>query len=249
MKLSSVLALCLGLSFAQGSLWADGVTRSLEPVVGGCKVTLAWAFSGKVESDLIIEERLAPGWAVDSTTVPLVLLDATAFSGSVARFALKPTLLSNTGSFSYVVRPIAEADSGTVSGDWQMYLGGTLRNGNVSGQTGLSFFATATHYLQADQTTASAGASDSDAASQSVETAVAIAAFKVLDESHVRLSYIGLKKAGTLYVEGCVGLGRDWRPITSKAVPAGDGEVELSTSTVDGTFCFYRMKLLTTEDR
>lgn len=249
MKLSSVLALCLGLSFAQGSLWADGVTRSLEPLVGGCKVTLAWAFSGTVESDLIIEERLAPGWAVDSTTVPLVLLDATAFSGSVARFALKPTLLSNTGSFSYVVRPIAEADSGTVSGDWQMYLGGTLRNGNVSGQTGLLFFATATHYLQADQTTASAGASDSDAASQSVETAVAIAAFKVLDESHVRLSYVGLKKAGTLYVEGCVGLGRDWRPIMSKAVSAGDGEVELSTSTVDGTFCFYRMKLLTTEDR
>ncbi len=107
---------------------ADGVTRSLEPVVGGCKVTLAWAFSGKVESDLIIEERLAPGWAVDSTTVPLVLLDATAFSGSVARLALKPTLLSNTGSFRYVVRPIAEADSGTVSGGWQMYLGGTLRS-------------------------------------------------------------------------------------------------------------------------
>ena len=249
MKLCSVLALCLGLSFVQGSLWADGVTRSLEPVVGGCKVTLAWAFSGKVESDLIIEERLAPGWTVDSTTVPLVLLDATAFSGSVARFALKPTLLSNAGSFSYVVRPIAETDSGTVSGDWQMYLGGALRNGSVSGQTGLSFFATATHFLQADQTTAFAGAADSDAASQSVETAVAIAAFKVLDESHVRLSYVGLKKAGTLYVEGCVGLGRDWRPITSKAVSAGDGEVELSTSTVDGTFCFYRMKLLTTEDR
>lgn len=247
MKLSSVFALCLGLSFAQGSLWADGVTRSLEPVAGGCKVTLAWELSGKVDSDLIIEERLAPGWAVDSTTVPLVLLDATAFSGSVARFALKPTLLSNTGSFSYVVRPFAETDSGTVSGDWQMYLGGALEKGSVSGQMGLSFLAKATHYLPADQTTAFSGAADSNAASQGVETAVAIAAFKVLDESHVRLSYVGLKKAGTLYVEGCVGLGRDWRPIKSKAVSAGDGEVELSTSTVDGTFCFYRIKLLTTE--
>lgn len=249
MKLSSVLALCLGLSFAQGSLWADGVTRSLEPVVGGCKVTLAWAFSGKVESDLIIEERLAPGWAVDSATVPLVLLDATAFSGPVARFALKPTLLSNAGSFSYVVRPVAGTELGTVSGDWQMYLGGTLRKGSVAGQAWLSLFALTTHYQQTGQAMAFASAPDSDAAAQLAETAVAIAEFKVLDESRVRLAYVGLKKAGTLYVEGCVGLGRDWRPITSKAVPVGDGEVELSTGTVEGTFCFYRMKLLTTEDR
>jgi hypothetical protein len=212
-------------------------------------VTLSWEFSGRVGSDLIIEERLAPGWIVDSATVPLVLLDATAFSGSVARFALKPTLLSNTGSFCFVVKPIDEVDSGMVSGDWQMYLGGTLQKGSVSGQTDLSFFATATHYLQAGKTTTSGSEANSNADSQSAETAVAIAAFKVVDESHVRLSYVGLRNPGTLCVEGCVGLGRGWRPIVSKAVSAGDGEVELSTSTVDGTFCFYRMKVLTTEGK
>lgn len=247
MKRSSVLALCLGMLLAQCSLWADGVKRSLEPVSGGCKVTLAWELSGKVCSDLIIEERLAPGWIVDSATVPFALLDATAFPGSVAKFAIKPTLLSNTGSFCFVVKPVGEVDSGTVSGDWRMYLDGTLQKGCISGQTCLSFLASATRYLKAGQATISGGEANSSGGSQSAETAVAIAAFKVVDESHVLLSYAGLRNSGTLYVEGCVGLGRGWRPIMSRAVPAGDGEVELSTSTVDGTFCFYRMKVLTTE--
>ena len=247
MKRSYVLALCLGLLLARCSLWADGVKRTLEPVLGGCKVTLSWEFSGRVGSDLIIEERLAPGWIVDSATVPLALLDATAFSGPVARFALKPTLLSNTGSFCFVVRPVDEVDSGTVSGDWQMYLGGTLQRGSVSGQTSLSFLATATHYMQSGQAATYGGETSSGSDSQCAEAAVAITAFKVVDDSHVRLSYAGLKNPGTLCVEGCVGLGRGWRPIMSKAVPAGDGDVELSTSTVDGTFCFYRMKVLTTE--
>lgn len=247
MKRSSVLVLCLGLLLARCPLLADGVKRSLEPVSGGCKVTLSWELSGRVGSDLIVEERLAQGWVVDSTTVPFALLDATAFSGSVAKFALKPTLLSNTGSFCFVVKPIGEVGSGTVSGDWRMYMDGTLQKGSISGQTSLSFLATATRYLQAAQATTSGGETNSNGDSQSANAAVAIAGFKVVDESHVRLSYTGLRNSGTLYVEGCVGLGRDWRPIISRAVPAGDGEVELSTSTVDGTFCFYRMKVLTTE--
>lgn len=259
MKLSSVLALCLGLSFAHGSLWADGVTRSLEPVVGGCKVTLAWEFSGKVDSDLIIEERLSPGWTVDSTTVPLVLLDATALSGSVARFALKPSLLANPGSFSFLVNSVDETVSGNVSGDWQIYRSGMLRKGNVSGGAVLSSLGVVRQRLMASlQMVKSANGVDAFASEVSTEQAsdsaiveipVAISAFQVLDDSHVRLSYVGLRTSGTLCVEGCVGLGKKWEPITSCEVSAGDGDVVLTSEGAIAKYCFYRMKLLTTEDR
>ena len=237
MKRSSVFALCLGLSLAQGSLWADGVTRSLEPVPGGCKVTLSWVFSGKVESDLIIEERLARGWSVDDATVPFGSLDATWFPGSVARFAVKPNLLSRAGSISFVVRSADESASGTVSGDWQIYLGGTLRKGFVSGNALLSMSCDGPQ----DQP---GGASDSPEET-TVETPVAIASFKVLPGSGIELAYVGVKTSGMLVVEGCKGLGSPWAVVKGNvAVVPGDGVVTLTNKEVGGC-CFYRIKLIT----
>ena len=97
------LAACACAALMQGALFAEGVTRTVEPVLGGCRVTLAWDFSGSVESDLILEERFAAGWTVDGATVPFASLDASWLSGTVARFAVKPSLLSQAGSITFTI--------------------------------------------------------------------------------------------------------------------------------------------------
>ena len=235
------VALCLGLALAQGSLWADGVTRSVEPMPGGCKVTLSWAFSVKVESDLVIEERFTPGWSVDDATVPFGSLDATWFSGNVARFAVKNSLLAAPGSISFTVKSGADAVSGTVAGDWQAYLGGLPRKGAVAGNATLAASALASQ-------SQSGGAADSTVNAKTVEMAVSIASFKVLGGSLIELSYKGLAKTGTLVVEGCEGLGKTWTKVKRvENAPAGDGKVTL-TQEEAGACRFYRMKLLTTEE-
>lgn len=235
------VALCLGLALAQGSLWADGVTRSIEPVAGGCKVTLAWAFSGKVESDLVIEERFTPGWSVDDATVPFGSLDATWFSGTVARLAVKNSLLAAPGSISFTVKFGADAASGTVAGNWQAYLGGLPRKGLVSGNTVLAVPVLVSQGQ-------AGGAANATANAKSVELAVAIASFKVLGGSLIELSYKGPAKVGTLVVEGCEGLGKPWAEVKRvENVPVGDGKVTLTQEEV-GVCRFYRMKLLTTEE-
>ena len=241
MKRSSVFALCLGLALAQCAVWADGVTRSVEPVSGGCKVTLAWAFSGKVESDLVIEERFAPGWSVDDATVPFGSLDATWFSGTVARFAVKNSLLATPGSISFTVKSGTDAASGTVAGDWQAYLGGLPRKGAVAGNAALAAISLAPQNQMG-------GVANSAADAKTVERAVSIASFKVLGGSLIELSYKGLIKAGTLVVEGCEGLGKTWTEVKRvENAPAGDGKVTL-TQEETGACRFYRMKLLTTEE-
>ena len=235
------MAFAVALTLAQGAAWADGVTRSVESVSGGCKVTLAWAFSGKVESDLVIEERFAPGWSVDDATVPFGSLDATWFSGTVARFAVKNSLLATPGSISFTVKSGAGAASGTVSGDWQAYLGGLPRKGTVTGNAVLAVIPLAS------QSPAS-GTADLAANAKTVEIAVSIMSFKVLGGSLIELSYKGLAKTGTLVVEGCEGLGKAWTEVKREGnVPAGDGKVSL-TQEEAGACRFYRMKLLTTEE-
>lgn len=232
-----IAALSLSLAFARGLLWADGVTRSLEPVPGGCKVTLSWEFSGKAESDLIIEERLGKEWSVDDATVPFGSLDATWFPGSVARFAVKPSLLTRAGSISFVVRSAEESPSGTVSGEWQIYLGGILRRGYVGGNALLSMSGVESQKWSGGTLDSSEGTT--------VETPVAIASFKVHPGSGIELAYVGVKAAGMLVVEGCRGLGSPWTVVKGNvAVAPGDGVVALTKEEVGGC-CFYRIKLVT----
>ncbi len=132
----------VGLALAQGPLFGDGVTRLVEPLPGGCKVTLAWDFTGKVESDLVIEERFPADWSVDDATVLLDSLDAKWSADGVARFAVKPSALGERGAISFaVVARGGSAEPGKVSGDWKMYLDGKLREGTVDGRDGLSALA------------------------------------------------------------------------------------------------------------
>ncbi len=230
-----VLAACC-LAMLQGALYAEGVTRSVEPVAGGCKVTLAWSFSGTVESDLIIEERMADGWSVDDSTVPFSSLDASWFSGRVARFAVKPSLLANAGSISFTVVSGAEPATGTVAGYWKMYLSGSLRKGDVAGQNGLSALAVKSG---SGDTSGTSGSSVS-------ETSVSIASFKVLSGGVVELAYSSLDKSGTIVVEGCEGFSKPWAEVSRAAVPAGAGKVTVESDEV-GSCRFFRLKLLTEE--
>jgi len=232
----SMLAACCCLAMDKGALWADGVTRSVEPVEGGCKVTLAWDFSGKVESDLIIEERLAEGWTVDGSTVPFGSLDATWFSGPVAKFAVKPMLLASAGSITFTVVPVGDDPAGSSSGKWMMYLSGTMRKGTVVGDSAIASIGGTNG---ASQTNGSSGAT-------AVETAVAISSFKVLGGGAIELSYSGVAKAGTIVVEGCQGLGKGWNEIQRSAASLGDGKVVMSSDDAAGC-SFFRMKLLTEE--
>jgi hypothetical protein len=223
------------------ALLADGVTRSVEPVAGGCRVTLAWEFTGKVESDLIIEERLAKGWFVDDATVPFGSLDASWFSGNVARFAVKPTLLANAGSISFMVVYGEGVASGAVAGDWKMYLDGELSKGAVAGQSGLAALSAAAGTNGTDGTTGSAEKTGV------VEKAVAITSFKILGGGVVELSYRSVSKAGTIVVEGCEGLGKAWNEVKRVAVNAGDASVRLEPGEIGGSR-FFRIKLLTDEE-
>lgn len=225
----------LSLALVPGLVLADGVTRSVEQVAGGCKVTLAWEFTGKVESDLVIEERYVNGWTVDDSTVPFVSLDATWFSGPVARFAIKPALLANPGAISFTIVAGEGAVSGKPSGDWKMYLGGTLKTGVVGGTDAI--------VKQSFGSSVSGGTVVANAVT--VEKAVAISSFRLV-AGGCELSYT-VTCPGVLVVEGCDGLGKDWRECKRVAVVAGDGATKLTAAEV-GKCCFMRMKLLTEEN-
>ncbi len=239
-RLHWVVTLCLGLAVS-GPLWADGVTRTVESVSGGCKVTLAWEFSGRVESDLIIEERLASGWTVDTKTVPFDLLDATWFSDHVARFAVKPTLLAKAGSINFTVIPAEGSAPGAVSGGWKMYLDGTLEKGTVGGDFALAAAA-------GTSTDSSMGSTSSGtAASTPVAKPLAVTSFKMLNGGGCQLSYRGARMAGTVVVEGCESLGKKWIELTRAAKSAGDGAIKLDAEGLKGCR-FMRMKILVTEE-
>ena len=243
-NLMSVLTLCICVALGHCAFSADGVTRSVEPVAGGCKVTLAWEFTGKVESGLVIEERLAQGWTVDDSTVPFASLDASWFSGNVARFAVKPSLLAEPGSISFTVMSGAKDASGTVAGDWMMYFDGSLNKGAVVGAKGLAALSSVA--VGTEGTSGMEGTSGSVANATVVEKALAIKSFKMLGGGVVELSYSGVAKAGALVVEGCAGLGKSWTEIKRAAVAAGAGRVQLTADEI-GVCRFFRMKLLTEE--
>lgn len=238
MNRSSVFALCLGLALAQSAVWADGVTRSVESVSGGCKVTLAWAFSGKVESDLVIEERLASGWSMVDESVPIVLLDAWCCTNSFVRFAVNPTNVAN-GSISFRINGTS---GGTVVGTWQLYLNGELRKGSVGGDSDLKVSVVA----NAVQSIPATGPSMETQTSK-VWRAIPIKSFRITANSSCELSYEATE-TGTLVVEGCEGLGKTWAEVKRvENVSAGDGNVTL-TQEEAGACRFYRMKLLTAEE-
>lgn len=230
--LCALAAWCL----AAGSLFADGVTRTVEPVQDGCRVTLSWNFSGLVESDLVIEERFSAGWSAVDSTVPFGSLDASWLSGNVARFAVKPSLLSYPGSISFMVSSSNGSSAGTVGGSWKMYLSGGLCTGSVSGAGNLASIV-----LQSSG--GAAGASESVAP---VETSVTITSFMFVG-SNVELSYSGVAKAGVLVVDGSKGLSSPWQELRRSAVDAGEGKVTLAPSEF-GESRFFRLKLLTEEE-
>jgi len=222
-------------SLVPALVWADGVTRSVEPVAGGCKVTLAWTFSGKVESDLILEERFAQGWAAVDATVPFGSLDASWFSGGVVRFAVKPELLAKAGEICFTVAPRADAGedaytTGTVRGEWKLYLDGTLRKGAIGGDS----------VVQASSPARTDTEASSPAAAPADAVPVAIASFKVLAGGRIELSYAAVAQAGTLVVEGCAGLGKSWTELKRTAVASGDGKVYLETGEIRGC-SFFRL--------
>ena len=231
--------LCVCMVLAWCPLFADGVTRTIESVPGGCKVTLAWAFSGTVESDLIIEERLARGWSVDDATVPFGLLDASWFSGSVARFAVKPALLAQPGTISFTVVSGEGATSGAIAGDWKMYLGGALRKGVVAGGKELAVFAGTA------ETTGTVGTTRTTGTAHVAAVPIAITSFKFVGTG-IELTYSGVAMAGTLVVEGCAGLGKPWAEVKRLSVSGGDGKATLSLGEV-GASHFFKLKFVAEE--
>lgn len=260
--LRTFLAACVCAALMQGPLFAEGVTRAVEPVPGGCRVTLAWEFSGSVESDLVLEERFAPGWSVDGATVPFGSLDASWLSGSVARFAVKPALLAQAGSISFTVVSGDATASGAVAGDWKMYRSGTLRKGAVAGAASVASLGGAA----TDGTgTAADGASGTSGAA-GTGTGIAIITFKVTGgvsrvaalssgpRARARsggtlfeFAYAGLGRSGTLVVEGCETLGGPWTAVKRVAADAGDGTVALAQDEA-GDNHFFRLKFVTEEE-
>lgn len=236
----SACALCMVLTLVQGALWADVVvTRSITPKAGGCTVELSWEVSGKVESDLIIEERFSEGWSADlDTLTPTNSVDAkwASPSASVARFAVKPSSLTSKSSISFDVKATEGITVGTVAGDWRMYLDGALKKGSVSGGAGLA--------VQESKTLSKSVMGTSG--TKTVETAVTIASMSILGDSGVKLAYKNLPKDGTLVVEGCENLGAGWVKIAERTVSVGDCEIELTAQEV-GSRHFMRTKLLTEE--
>ena len=231
------------VTFVPTFVWADVVTRSVEPVASGCKVTLSWDFAGSVESALVIEERFAPGWTVDGSTVPFGSLDASWLSGNVARFAVKPSLLAEAGSISFIVDSGEGATAGTVTGDWKMYLAGSLQKGTVVGSGALAALSA---NEGAAGTLGAAGTAGVAGNVSIIEKAVAITSFKMLGGGVVELSYSGIERAGTLVVEGCEGLGKPWSEVRRDVVQAGSGNVRMEPGESAG-LRFFRLKLLTEE--
>lgn len=260
--LRPLLAACACAALMQGALFAEGVTRAVEPVPGGCRVTLAWEFSGSIESDLILEERFAPGWAVDGATVPFGSLDASWLSGSVARFAVKPSLLAQAGSISFTVVSDGATASGAVAGDWKMYRDGTLRKGVVAGTVAVASLGGAA----TDGTGTEAGGTAGTSGSADAGTGIAITAFKMTDGTTrvsalsngtrararsggtlFEFAYAGLGRSGTLVVEGCETLGGPWVAVKRVAVAAGDGTVALAQDEA-GDNHFFRLKFVTEKE-
>lgn len=260
--LRAVLAACACAALMQGgALFAEGVTRAVESVPGGCRVTLAWTFSGTAESDLVLEERLAPGWTVDGATVPFAALDASWLSGAVARFAVKPALLAQPGSITFTVVSGEGAAAGAVAGDWKMYLGGTLRKGAVAGANALAARGAA----GADGPAGAAGGATG--ATETAGAGVAITSFKVLNGAAAvqtaagggaraaasaggvlfAFAYAGVARDGTLVVEGCERLGGAWTAVKRVAAAAGEGTVTLAPGEA-GENRFFRLKVVTEEE-
>lgn len=268
------LAACACAALMQGALFAEGVTRTVEPVLGGCRVTLAWDFSGSVESDLILEERFAAGWSVDGATVPFASLDASWLSGSVARFAVKPSLLSQAGSIAFTVVSDGATASGAVSGDWKMYRDGALRKGAVAGALVVASLVDAAP----DGNNAVAGGASGASGLAAAGTSLAITSFKMTKGETVRaaalassvsarslmasasanvstptsgtlftFTYAGLAQGGTLVVEGCADLGGSWSEVKRVAAAAGDGTVTLAQDEA-GDNRFFKLKLVTEEE-
>lgn len=235
-----VVVLCLGLSTAQCSLWADGVKRTVALEGGVCKVTLTCEFTGPVKSDLVIEEEFTSGWSVDTESVQLSDMDAfwssNAVQKSFARFAVPPDLATNGHyEIKYSLKP--GLVKGSVSGKWWIYLDdGKVRKSDVVciGDNALQVSAGAVSAVQ------TAGESSKSV----VESSVSITEFKVLSVSRIKLSYAGLTKSGNLIVEGCENLGKPWDEVKREQVSAGDGFVELEANGCN----FYRMKLETKEE-
>ena len=267
------LAACACAALMQGALFAEGVTRTVEPVLGGCRVTLAWDFSGSVESDLILEERFAAGWTVDGATVPFASLDASWLSGAVARFAVKPSLLSQAGSITFTVVSDGATASGAVSGDWKMYRDGALRKGVVSGALVVASLVDAA----TNGNKAVAGGESGASGSAAGGTSLAITSFKMTKGEVVRaaamlcsanananasasanvstptsgtlftFTYAGLAQGGMLVVEGCADLGGSWTEVKRVAAAAGDGTVTLAQDEA-GDNRFFKLKLVTEEE-
>lgn len=220
-------AVGLAVALAHGALFADGVRRSVEAVAGGCRVTLAWSFSAKAESDLVIEERLSEGWSVDGSTVPFSSLDASSFTSGGARFAVKPELLAKDGSISFVVRAAEGTPACIADGDWRMYLGGQLRHSVITGSARLSV--------------AGGSSEDGDSVGGGDGVEIDITSFKVVDAVFREVSYAAVGGYGTLVVEGCAGLDGEWKEIKRVVVPAGEGRVILKIREV-GDCRFLRLK-------
>ena len=233
MKTKMLLAAVFAAALA-GESFAEGVIRTIKPISGGCKVTLAWEFSEKAGSDLILEEQLASGWKVATESVPFNLLDATWFSGSTARFAVKRALAAKAGSISFNVFADKSAVAGAVKGGWMIYLGGKLKDKVTDGAVALTLGGTGT-----------GGGAVAGGGSGSVSEGeqIAITSFKLLNDGQVELAYAGVAQAGMIVIEGCEGLDLPWVELKRLSVSAGDGKVILTTGEVGGSR-FIRIKLL-----
>lgn len=240
------MAIALSLVLAQGAVWADGVTRTLQKEGDVYHVTLSWTFSGSVESDLVIEEQFPDGWNVDTESVPVDgTLDATWFSESIARFAVNPTNFVETGSIQFDVAPGPAAVAGSIDGDWRLYLTGTLQRGAIdANEQGKNLAAPGVPLTASPQAKLATTATEELA----VELPVAIKSFKMLSGSRIELTYGALPAAGRLVVEGCEGLGKAWAEITHMDVEAAADKVELEPEAV-GNRRFMRMKLFTKEQK
>lgn len=234
------MAFAVALTLAQGAAWA-GVTRTITPCSDGCEVKLEWSFSGKVESDLVIEERIPAGWSMKDSSVSTDSLDAWCCTNSIVRFAVNPNHVTN-GSIVVTLESDSAQAGGRIAGNWQLYLDGTLTSGSVGGRLDLPVSASA----NAQQPVSTSGALPTVQAVE-VWQAIPIKSFKFAADSSCELSYEA-PKIGTLVVEGCEGLGKDWMTVKSvENVPAGAGTVTVEKDKT-GNCRFYRMKLMTKEN-
>ena len=223
--MQKLITLGAAVLLAGVTMAADGVTRTIQRTADGCCVTLAWSFESKIQSDLIIEERLAAGWSVNSDTVPFGSLDASWFNGSTVRFAIKPAMLKEPGSISFVIVAADGATDCVVSGEWQMYLGGKYCKAYVGGATVASSAAVA------DSGEASAGGS-SESGDETEDRQLKISEFKIIPGGGAEIVYSGASKQGTMVVLGCENLGGNWQTVKEIVIGVGGGKVTVSAEEV-----------------